>query len=388
MNTKRNNTKGYSVIEVMFAVTLFLMFAAVFVSAFIGSQQTTSLTGKRDRATDLANEGMEAVRSIRDANYKNLTPGDHGLSTTNNQWDLTDPPDNIGEFTRVITIEDIDTDRKRITSQVSWPEESDRKNSVSVTSILSNWRETPGDSDVLKLINAADQTAHATTTHTVDYHLASDTDVAGDPLTSLEVAYPNNSFDVSNINGTEDILKMGIDQDLDDVIEEDLSGDITDVVISDGGNTLEIVFGSYTLQGDEAIIAQYGEVVNPGGGSYDVDVTVNNDINDTGTLDIYEEGTCGYCCMEQGYDTGDCRGDSDYCPLYGQTHESGCDEYCGGGDACCCGDTGDYRSCDEYCADNGYNGGECRGYFACLFSGGSYEDEGTVYCNSGICCCN
>ena len=39
----------------------------------------------RARAATLADEGLEAVRNIRDANFSNLTDGTFGLTTTGNQ---------------------------------------------------------------------------------------------------------------------------------------------------------------------------------------------------------------------------------------------------------------------------------------------------------------
>jgi prepilin-type N-terminal cleavage/methylation domain-containing protein len=139
MNNK-TQPNGYSIVEVMLAIAIFAMFAGVFVSAFVQGQQSTALAGKKTRATILAEEGLEAVRSIRNNGFDDLTEGQYGLGTSSGQWSLEPSPENINGFTRIITIENLTENHKLITSDISWQEESDRKSSLSLATVLGNWQ--------------------------------------------------------------------------------------------------------------------------------------------------------------------------------------------------------------------------------------------------------
>ena len=82
--------------------------------------KSTALAGQRARAATLADEGLEAVRNIRDANFSNLTDGTFGLTTTGNQWNLSGASDTSDIFSRAITISTVDANRKSITSSITW----------------------------------------------------------------------------------------------------------------------------------------------------------------------------------------------------------------------------------------------------------------------------
>lgn len=144
-----------------------------------------------------------------------------------------------------------------------------------------------------ELIWARDDGADATTTHVVNYTIASDSDTAGNSLNSIVIEYPDGSADVSNVDTREEIITVGIDEDRDGTIDVDATDDVeccpTDdgVKISDGGNTLTIeLSGNYNLEAGDSLIVEYESVDNPAAGGYTVTVGVNGDVSDTGTLDI------------------------------------------------------------------------------------------------------
>jgi len=87
----------------------------------------------------LAQEGIEAVRGIRDENFTNLTPGTHGLSN-DNKWNLTNSADTIEEFTRTLDITDINSQTKQVISKVSWKQSGGNQVSVNVSTIFTDWR--------------------------------------------------------------------------------------------------------------------------------------------------------------------------------------------------------------------------------------------------------
>jgi len=107
--------------------------------AIIYSEESTSIAGGISRASFLAQEGIEAVRNIRDEAYGNLTDGSYGLLVSNNQWLLSGSSDTTDGYTRQINIGTIDANRKQITSTITWKENVQRTGNVAITTELSNW---------------------------------------------------------------------------------------------------------------------------------------------------------------------------------------------------------------------------------------------------------
>lgn len=144
-----------------------------------------------------------------------------------------------------------------------------------------------------ELIWARDDGPDATTTHVVNYTIASDSDTAGNSLNSVEIRYPDSSADVSDVDERSDVVTVGIDEDRDGELEADATSDVEccppgdGVIISDGGHTLRIeLSGNYNLEAGDALLVEYAAVENPGAGGYGVTVAVNGDVTDSGTLDI------------------------------------------------------------------------------------------------------
>lgn len=138
----KSNQRGFSPVEVLLAATVFGFLATALIGAIIYGRSSTANAGERTRAVQLANEGIEAVRNIRDegfANIANLTNNPYGLGQSGNQWTLLPgTPDTVGIFTRQITFSAVDSVRKTVTVTVSWPQ-GNGTSSVSTTSRLTNW---------------------------------------------------------------------------------------------------------------------------------------------------------------------------------------------------------------------------------------------------------
>lgn len=126
-------------IEAILAASLFLLTASVFAGALIYSQQSLFSAGSRSRAVFLAEEGLEAVRNIRDADFSNLDGGTKGLTIQDNIWKLTDEPEDIDIFTRQIEISTVDENTKKVSSIVNWDSLFHESNSVTLTTYLTNW---------------------------------------------------------------------------------------------------------------------------------------------------------------------------------------------------------------------------------------------------------
>lgn len=137
---KLETRKGFVSIEALLAAAIFGLLVTGIVGAYLYGQEATAISGNRIRAVMLAEEGLEAVRNIRDASYTNLVDGIYGLATSSNQWIFSgSSTDIIAGFRRQITIATIDENRKSITSNISWQQNQQREGSVSLISRLTNW---------------------------------------------------------------------------------------------------------------------------------------------------------------------------------------------------------------------------------------------------------
>ncbi len=147
MNTKRlalSSSKGFSTIEALLASSILILIVTAFMGAFIYGSQSTALAGERARATFLAEEGLEASRAIRDSGFANLSNGTKGLAISGNQWTFSGSLDTTDSFyTRQVTISTVngDSNRKQVISTVTWQQNNQRTGSISLTTYLTNWKQ-------------------------------------------------------------------------------------------------------------------------------------------------------------------------------------------------------------------------------------------------------
>lgn len=120
--SRTNTQTGFSVVEVLLAVTVFGMLVTALVGAIIYARSSTATAGNRARAAAIAEEGLEAVRTIRDANFATLADGTYGLAQSANQWVFSGTQDTTDVYTRQIIVTSAGTNRKNVTSRVSWPQ--------------------------------------------------------------------------------------------------------------------------------------------------------------------------------------------------------------------------------------------------------------------------
>lgn len=163
------NEIGLSVVEVILATALFMIFATGAISVVIQGLDANRLGSEETIANQYAAEGLEAVRSIKNQKYGNLStinptpralitqaPGTwtFGADNTNNTLPhSTQAGDN---YTRTVTVENVnrdangdivpaptgilDPDVKKITSTVSWNVSASRNNSVTLSTYLTDWK--------------------------------------------------------------------------------------------------------------------------------------------------------------------------------------------------------------------------------------------------------
>lgn len=138
--------KGFSIIEALLAGALFAILAGVFTSAVLEGTEGAVVAGARARSLLLADEGLEAVRNIRDSSFSLLTVGTHGMAVSGNQWIFSGSSDVTDIFTRRVSVATVDSDRKQVTSTVTWQQTPQRTGSVSLVTYLTNWLASAGQS--------------------------------------------------------------------------------------------------------------------------------------------------------------------------------------------------------------------------------------------------
>jgi hypothetical protein len=162
LTTKRRLAQaGFSVVEVLLAATLLGMLATGVVGAVVYGRASTADAGDTARANYLAEEGIEAARNIADAAFTNLVDGTYGITQNGTQFAFSGTSDITDIYTRQVIITTAGTNRKTVTSTVTWT--ADGGGSVTHTARLTNWAAS------LKLwSNLTTQTASIDATGTAD----------------------------------------------------------------------------------------------------------------------------------------------------------------------------------------------------------------------------
>lgn len=126
-------------VEVLLASALFVLLVTALAGGYLYGEESSAVAGNRARAVFLAEEGLEAVRNMKDAGFGDLSAGAHGLATTSNQWSFSGTEDVSGIFTRSIAISTLDTARKVATATVTWQQTASRTGTVTLVTRFTNW---------------------------------------------------------------------------------------------------------------------------------------------------------------------------------------------------------------------------------------------------------
>src|SRR3989338_6413329 len=151
------NTKGFSLVEIILAVALFGLFATALIGLLMDSYGSNFQAEEKDKATLSAQEGLEAVFSIRRQAWNLLENGNHGLDNASGYWQFSGTADSLddGKYTRVINISDtcrsggsivncpsgtVDLHTKKVTSTVTYTAINRVENQVELTAYLTTWQ--------------------------------------------------------------------------------------------------------------------------------------------------------------------------------------------------------------------------------------------------------
>ncbi len=138
-------------------MAIFALISAAMITLSLGGFTALEQGGEQTEAEALAQEGIEAVRSIRDSAWNQLTYATSSVSVSSTQWvfDGEDSVEIIGQYTRTISFLDVcrdetddivncpgsytDIHSKKIISKVSWEIRPGIENTVQQVGYLTNW---------------------------------------------------------------------------------------------------------------------------------------------------------------------------------------------------------------------------------------------------------
>ncbi|MDP2874215.1 MAG: hypothetical protein Q8N84_02915 [bacterium] len=148
--TRKNYESGQSLVEAMIALGVAVIVIVALVNLSLVALRSSTVAQNQLTAKNLANQGLEIVRSLRDSGWSNLPepPSTDPYYLNSDKTALvTTPAEEIakeataGFFTREIYISNVGGDQKKqITCVVKWTDSSGGQQ-VAVSTYLTNWRQ-------------------------------------------------------------------------------------------------------------------------------------------------------------------------------------------------------------------------------------------------------
>jgi prepilin-type N-terminal cleavage/methylation domain-containing protein len=155
MSNVFKNTKGFSLVELVVALAIFVIIVGGMATLVIGGHLSNFENEKRLQANAALTETWEALRAVRNGNWNDITNGSHGLTHANGYWEFSGDSDEQNGITRRITISDIrrdadgniiesggdtDADSKNIQIQISWHPSEEQDQSFTLNTYLHNYQ--------------------------------------------------------------------------------------------------------------------------------------------------------------------------------------------------------------------------------------------------------
>lgn len=145
MKTKYSNSSGFTLIEVLLASSLLIIVISGIVGAIFYGTESSIISAKRTQATHIAEQGLEAVKNIKDSDYQAfsaLADGTYGLQQNSGQWQLVQgSPDVQNNFTRTVTLSTVNPTTKEVNISVNWQQNLQRTGVFNLVGRLTNWRD-------------------------------------------------------------------------------------------------------------------------------------------------------------------------------------------------------------------------------------------------------
>lgn len=281
--------QGSLLIEAMLSIAVFFIIATATIGVFLHVTESSKQSVEYVAATGLLQEGIEAVRSIRNREYSELVNGSHGLQTASGYYEFSGTSETIGSFTRTITVEDVyrnsgltgdidtsgtlDSSTKKITVNVYWNTLASKTQNINAVFYVYNF-----------------STSSWTQTATSDFSIGSQNSAAITATSNGEVQLRSAQVDWNGLvvqhdvdmagNGNRNAFVLDETQDLLYVLSDTGSGDELEVYdVSDVSESMPTSVDSYPVGYDGA------DMVLNNGYLY---IATNDDSNEVVVLDAYD----------------------------------------------------------------------------------------------------
>jgi type II secretory pathway pseudopilin PulG len=121
---EQHTNKGQTIVELLVGFGLASILLPAIISGFVSSSNGKVQQQQRLVATGYLEEGVEGIRSVREAAWGNIINNNtYHLVSGGTGWTIQDGPETLGDFTRSIVISDVtpyDPSVKKVTVTVSW----------------------------------------------------------------------------------------------------------------------------------------------------------------------------------------------------------------------------------------------------------------------------
>lgn len=142
MKCRHTQHSGFALLESLLGIALLSLFFVILVGTVTYTEHRSLVRTMRAEAVLLAEEGLEASRSIRNQDYTLLASGTHGITKTNGYWEFQGTNDTSNSFTREVTIIPIDASTTEVVTRITWGEGS-QGGDTELSTILTNWQNAP-----------------------------------------------------------------------------------------------------------------------------------------------------------------------------------------------------------------------------------------------------
>lgn len=142
LHPAHNRTKaGQSLVEAVVSIGIALAIITGLVVLAVGAVRTATLSRNRSLAVQYAQEGIEALRSIRDRDFSELptSGGPYQLVWTGSEWSTAAGTETVGIYGRSFTASEPASGKLRFDLVVSWTD-SAGTHSVDLITYLADWR--------------------------------------------------------------------------------------------------------------------------------------------------------------------------------------------------------------------------------------------------------
>ncbi len=139
---RETSLPGQALLELIIASGIFLISTSSIITLVFGARSLITDTRQSLLGTEIAKEGLEAARLLRDQGWSQLPEGTYGLQKVNGNWQLNGTSDSQSGYSRTITVTENSANSKTIVSRVNWTATSSRVPILTLSTILTNWSQT------------------------------------------------------------------------------------------------------------------------------------------------------------------------------------------------------------------------------------------------------